>query len=568
MNRFFLISFQALLLVALTFTVAAGQDEANVEKYSVWLGASYTDFTDYTKKVAEYRTVDDDFLPEFEFNYLSQRPNSLFLVNGKYIDEKRHFAELSSKNGDAFSLDFKYNSLYKQAGQDNLANLETREAGGGKIITHEIMDPGADYGVQRKDIRTDLNVRLSRKNNIRLIAAHRTTLQTGTEQHLSSNHCFSCHITSNTAMVDKITHEIMAGLQADFGRSTVGYQFSYRYFNSEAPNVMAHYDAAVHPVNGGSGAEFSSRMIYDNTNLPSGVYPKTEKLSHKVSLRGEAGKGTYGSSFSVSKATNKHTDVAGKSFSGAAFYSTPLKPTMRLIAKFSVAKLDVDDYFVDLPTFREGRPGTPKSFDFTRQSSLNRVDIRGSAEIVSRLNPTTTASILVGLNSIDREYYPSENADPTSTLYGQLKVRYRKGMNYSASFKYRYESTSNPFTSARGLFEARGIDILHPVDGTPNVYYWQRAELRYQAITTAPTSEHIFDITSNWRPNNKVNMNVGIKADFAKNGDLDSLDVKHSSIQPSLALNFNPDLKWTISAGGSYTMMKSTGPIAIPLFDG
>lgn len=475
---------------------------------------------------------------------------------------------MSSKIGDGFSAGFKYRSMYKQAGQDLLTNLETREAAGGKILTHEILDPGAEYYVHRKEIESNFNIRLSKKNNVRLIAAHRTVLQTGSEQHLANSHCFSCHITSSTATIDKITHQIMAGLRADIGKSTVGYQFDYRIFESEAPVNFANYDVAKHPVNGGSAAEFGSRLIYDGVALPVSEYPNTEKLSHKLTYEGSAGNSRYGSSISLSKATNKNNSLSSTAFSGSAFYTTSLAKLTRLIAKFSVAKLDVDDVFIDLPLYRDGRPGEPKNFDFTRYSSLNRVDLRGSVEIISRLNRKMTASFTAGLRSIDREHYPADNSDATTTFFGQAKIKYRKGLRYSTSVKYRFESTSNPFTSARGLFEERGRDLLNPVDGTAFVYYWQREALRYQDITTVPTQAHILDLTSSWRPNNKVNMNFGFKAKYDKNDDLDSLDVSHFSMQPSLALNINIDQKWTVSLGGSYAFKKSRGPVAIALFDG
>ncbi|MCP4706479.1 MAG: hypothetical protein GY865_17920, partial [candidate division Zixibacteria bacterium] len=448
MKRFLTITLQSLLLVALTFMVAAGQEEAIEEKYSVWIGSSYTDYTDYTKKIGEFRNGDDEFLPEFGIDYLSRGANHIFSLNGKYRDENNIVADMSSKIGDGFSADFSYRSLNKQAGQDMLANLETREAGGGKILTHDILDPDAIYSTHRKEIESGFNLRLSKKNNIRLIAAHRTVLQTGSEQHLANSHCFSCHITSSTATIDKITHQIMAGLQADMGKNTVGYKFDYRIFESEAPVNIAYYDEAKHPVNGGSGAEFSSRLLFDGTNMPAGAYPNTEKLSHKFSFKGDAGNSSYGSSIGFSKATNKNNNLSSSSINGSAFYATTLARLTRLFAKFSVAKLDIDDVDIDFPLYRDGRPGTPKDFDITRYSSLNRVDLRGSVEIISRLNKKTTVSLSAGLRLIDREYYPAEDADATTTLFGQAKVRFRKGMKHSASLKYRFESTSNPFTSA------------------------------------------------------------------------------------------------------------------------
>ena len=53
-----------------------------------------------------------------------------------------------------------------------------------------------------------------------------------------------------------------------------------------------------------------------------------------------------------------------------------------------------------------------------------------------------------------------------------------------------------------------------------------------------------------------------------KNGDLDSLDVKHSAIRPNLALSVSPIPRWFLMGGYTYQYAKSRGPVAVALFDG
>ena len=161
----------------------------------------------------------------------------------------------------------------------------------------------------------------------------------------------------------------------------------------------------------------------------------------------------------------------------------------------------------------------------------------------------------------------------TKQFIGQAKLRWRKGLKYSSNVKYRFEKTSDPFTSGRGLFESRGRGVILPLgpaeSGYPAwVFYFQREGLRYQNITTVPTDYHRIEWSSTWRPTNKYTVNLGLKATFDKNNDLDSLDVKHTALQPNIALNLMPNNQVTLTAGYTYNYDKSRGPVAVPLFDG
>lgn len=571
MKKLSIFGLAGLLLIVTGGTAAFGQESEPEEKYSIWVGSHYTGYSDYAKKVGEFNFGDDEKLfPEFKIDYLSRGKGHIFALDGHYFDEKNIDGDVSVRIGDEVSGNFRYRSFVRQEGQDLLANLETREAGGGKILTHEILDPGADYNTHRKEMQSNVNILLSSRHNLKLMAAHRMVLQTGTEQKISSNHCFSCHITSDEARVDKIAHHFVAGLQGDVGESTIGYQFGYRLFNSEAPDPYAYYDEAKHPVTGESGAEFSSRMVYDDTTISYGIYPKTEKFSHKLRFNSKVGGGDLATSVSYSTTTDKKTDLSSTAWVGSAMYAVPVSTRSRIIAKLIATKFDTDDYYIDLPLFREGRTGTQTDFDINRKSSLTRIDLRGSLELISQLSQRITASLLLGYNRIDRDDYPIEEEGLASNkLIGQFKIRYRKGLRYSTYVKYRFEKTSDPFLSGRGLFEARGRDILDPIpESFRFVFYFQREDLRYQDITTVPTQTHIFEWNSNWRPDKKFNVMVGLKGRYDKNGDLDSLDVNHLRLQPHMTMNLTPAPKWSVSAGGSYAYFKSRGPVTVALFDG
>jgi hypothetical protein len=169
-----------------------------------------------------------------------------------------------------------------------------------------------------------------------------------------------------------------------------------------------------------------------------------------------------------------------------------------------------------------------------------------------------------------RNDYPEFEADEaTKKMIGQLKINYREGLKYSIRGKYRFEKTSDPFTSGRGLFEARGREALQrDYPGFAFIFYYQREDLRYQDITTVPTDHHEFDVNATIKSSPKANLALGFKTVIEKNNDLDSLDVERFSMQPNLNVNLIPNTEWIMSAGYSYDYHKSRGPVTLALFDG
>lgn len=563
------------ILLLLALSVAQAGEGETVDSYSIWIGGHYTEFSDYTKKVGEYNLGNNEGLPEFGLGYFSKSPTGLLRFKGFYYDDKNVFGQLRATLADRFKIKAQYRSLIKQDQQDLLENIEGREyfpttdTYGGKTLTHDLQDVGADYNTHRQEILAELAVKLREKNNIRFVATHRTILKTGSEQSIASNHCFSCHLTSQSAEVDTKQHQFETGIDAESGNFDFGYRFGYRVFESDVSAPQVYYDEARHPVNGGAVSEFGSRQIYDDTTMAYNVLPKTEKVSHKVRMKGKVGKGRVAGAVGYSKATNEATDLSVKSWNGALNYATVVNPSTRVVAKGSMVKLTADDPFIDIPTYRDGAAdGNEMDFDYTRYSAYDRTEVKLSAEMIKRMNPKTTLSILGGVDVTNRDDYPvMDDGTSTKKFYGQAKVNYRKGLRYKTTVKYRFEAISDPFISGKGLFEEPAYGSLYPIAGN-FVFYWEREDLRYQDITTLPTQAHIFSWQSTYIPSSKYSVNVGVNGKYDKNADLDSLDVKHFMLVPSLNLNVTPNEKFMFSTGYTYNYYKSRGPVTIALFDG
>lgn len=566
------------ILALLCLVVAPVASAQQTESYSLWLGSHYTSFSDYQKKVAEFNKGSEEWLPELRLQYLAMGENNIFSIDGHYFDDENISGKVKTTIGQSLKASFQYRSLTNQSEQDLLANLVAREwlttRPGGKILTHELLDLGADYSTRREELQSSLEARISKRNDVRFMIAHRMIMEEGSEQKVQTDHCFSCHVTSQSAKVDRRTHQLETGLKGKVSGYDLGYTFAYRQYDPRHQDTYTYYDQAKHPVSGLNGAEFGSRLVFSDTTLPYGIEPKTEKLGHKVKMSGKLGEGRVSGSLGYHVATNQNTDLETKAMSGAINYSYPISPRTRLIARVSAVRQRGDDPFIDLPSYRRGMANGPVvDFDFIRYSALDRLDGRGSLELITRLNPRTTASFIAGYSRIDRDDYADIDGNQvTNKLFGQAKLRWRKSNSLTASFKYRFDMISNPFTSSRGLFEASGREVLRTLDSTapimPLVFYFQREDLRYQAVSSAPTSAHQFELGVDLIASSKATIHAALKGSFDKNGDLDSLDVKHSSFMPNLNLTLMPSPQWSMNIGYTFNHTAARLPVSIALFDG
>jgi len=564
--------------LALSAVLFCGEAEADYQ-YSLWLGSHYSDFNDQAKKVAEYRHIYNEAYPEMRFRISGTGDGYYIDFGGHYYDNKNIGVDFKGRWSDRFSFKVSYQEFRRQAMFGLLDNFNVREAvpdgagglkPGGKMMSHEALDSVLDYHTDRHDIESKFELLLTHKYDFKLIAAHRTTIKKGVEQQNSVSHCLSCHVTSRSAPVSQITNQINLGLEAKPGPVDLGYTFSYRKFESTADDVSFFYEEAKHPVNGTAGAEFNSRVLWSDSYQLVGIYPETEKIASQVKFKTSNDKRVLNGKFSYSKTTNDVSELDNVVLGGTVRFSTVVTPRLWLHANATVSKSMSNDAAVDFPAWREGMTGGGQDiFDFRRYSSLDRLYGKGSVKADYRANPKTKLSFLAGYEHTRRYDYPALNSETASNMYfGEVSIKYRKGLKYKLSADYRLELTDAPFTNYDGLFEARGRTVLTNLDGAPQVYYYQREDLKYGTVTTLPTMKHDIDLKGTYRANDKVSLNGGVGISFDENDDFEQITVEHSSFKPNVSISVMPDARWSLVGGYTYDHHKSTGPITVALFDG
>lgn len=543
---------------------------------SVFLGTHYTGIDESVKKAGEFNRGEEEAMGDIGFHLYGSRNFRHYDLTGQFFDPDQFFLNGKAQIEDQFKFELDVRSFYRQRATDLLANMTVRESGnregtapGGKMLTHEDLDPTADYGYNRRSLAASVEYRPRGASWLKLAAAHRTILENGDDQMVSSGHCSSCHLTSQTAKRDNRTHAFTGEIEATTGQSIFGYEFNYRTFKPEGDVAMVMYDSASHPVNGSSGDEFASRLNFEDTLLPYGVLPEVEKMAHALKANVKVGEGNLLARASMSKTKNKTSSIDVSATAGALQYAIRTSPKTSLRARASVRRIENDEVPIDVPLWRDGRAGGGQDFDYVRYSALTRTEAKGEAELQWRPSHQTLVAFLGGYQSIKRDDYPYAGADEsTNRFIAQAKVTHRPNVRTSLRLKYRMELTDNPFTSFKGIYETRGNGVLTPNETTGFVYYFQREDLKAVDITNQPTVAHHLDGNITLRPSPKMNATIGAKLTLEKNTDLDSLDYSRTLFAPTGTITLTPDNKWSIYTSYTYQMDESNGPVTVPVMDG
>ncbi len=561
---FFLLA--AITIVTLSSSVALSQDEPTYSEWSLWLGGHYTGLEDYYKKVAEFDRGKEGAMPEASLSYFGYKGDRSLNLFAHYYDPKKMWLDLSGKAKDVFSGKVSYHSFFRQRQTDLLENLMAREAvdqqnkPGGKMFTYEHETPPSetDYGYTRHELKTDFQVKVPGSAELVLRAFHRSILEDGEDQKVVSMHCSSCHMVSKSVEVDRRTHTVSAGAEANAGPVFVSYLGSYRIFKSEAPQPEAYYDSAQHPVSG-EPKVFPGMVFFHDSVVAFGQISDNEKMAHTLKAKTQVGKGEILGSFTHTQAKNKSAGIEVNGNGGTLKYVFSPNMKARFIAQASLARIENDEVMVDAPAWLGG---DPDQFDYVRYSSLTRTVAKGSAIFTYQPDRKYRVSISAGYEGIQRDDYPYYEAkEMTTKIKASVGGKYRPSSKFWGRFKYSFENTKNP-APYNQLFEKSAKNE------EANYYYYEREDIRYGDVTNRPTNQHDADVTLNFRPDLKVSLSMNLKASLETNDENTNLDYERIMLKPQLSATLSPDPRWELFGNVSYNRDKSTGLITVAMMDG
>ena len=570
----------AAVLICLALPIFSGlslaQEETGSSAWQLWLGSRYTGYDDFYKKIGEYERGRKGVFPELALDYSAFHGKNSMDVSGRYQDPWRFDVTARGQSKGIFSASLTYRSFYRQKEMDLLENLMAREAvdqantPGGKMFTYEHDDPDADFGYTRREVTSHYQVKVPGSAHVTFHADHRAILVEGVDQKVISMHCSSCHMASKCVKVDQQTHTVSAGVEVDPGPLTFSYEGSYRQFRSEVPTEQAFYDTAQHPVNGGMVEDFGSRTVFNGEVVEFGKIPDTEKMAHTARLKADVGsRGQVYGSFTHSRGKNSSSDLETTGNSGNLKYVFRPNPRTRLLASASMARVDADEVFIDLPLWREGMTGGGQDFDWTRYSSLSRTVAKGSAEGTYQAGRALRLTASAAYEEAKRDDYPYFEADwKTTKMTLSASGRYRPGRTFSGRLKYTFRNIDTPFSTYNQFFEKAGSGEMTLLQDNSWYYYFQRDALRYGSLTNQPSMIHGVNASCTFRPHRKATFSAGLKAELGTNSDTDSLDYERTLVQPTFSVSLSPAPNWNFFSNIGYYYNTSNGLAAVAMMDG
>jgi len=270
---------------------------------------------------------------------------------------------------------------------------------------------------------------------------------------------------------------------------------------------------------------------------------------------------------SYSDLANAFTDLDMTTTTGSFRWSHKFRPNFVLDAFLSYYTMDNDDIFIDIPAWREGRPGGGQPLSFTRYSAYNRdvsyvqlrarykVDDQNRFTFSYRYKQTDRDSLVVNLED--------GSTDTTSSLF---KIRWdgRYG-DLRANLMASFESIDHPFENAMGINEDPTA-AYSPFPGNSLVYYLQRQVIG--EATNMPSKDMNLRGNLSYRFSDKASFNIYASLRNGENNELNTYTMNLTGRTAGTSMFYVLNDKTVLTIGYDYSFNKQEAVFSVPVMDG
>ncbi|GJM44316.1 MAG: cytochrome c [Gemmatimonadota bacterium] len=574
------------LLFATGSLAAEDTEEADMLSGTAAIGGSVSHVEGWIGRAAEYGLVREPLESQLDLMVNGRSGFDFMEVRLDHLNEADQSARAYFRSGPWVRAEFDHQLYQRWLDHDRLQNVQFREwvgfdstgadRGGGKMVTHEDTDPFGRYGFEHSETksRVDLLVPLPEDTPavLKMHAALRDQRRIGSRQGLGVDHCANCHVRSHAVAVDELTRDARVGLDGTFPGVAVGYEATIRDFNNLAAAPTNRYMEARHPANGGSAAEFGSRLIYDNEELEFSQTPDSEKIGHALRASADLPHNqSVRGSMAFASMENQVTGLELKSNSSSLGWYAPITKRARVSVNVTRRSIENDPTDIDLPLYRDGRAGGGQDFDWTRLSAYNREEWIGQARAAYALRPGQNLRMDWRMHTTDRDHVELDpDGSDTRTTKNRLRAAWSGRIRGStrSRVEVEYEKTSLPFVNVGGLCEEEIGGTVESIPGQPNdwIYYFQRE--RYGTGGNLPTQAV--------RARAQLNGSVGsrffgsgyVSVASEKNDDLNAYDFERSVLSPGVSFVLVPSQHAALNGGMAYSRIESNAKICATVMDG
>jgi hypothetical protein len=576
------------LLVASLLTPAAvlAQEKSDTTAPAALTGNSYffgvraLDNSGWQGRVNEYEINKGGARPPVAFSYWYSRGSWFFDFFGENRGDSR---------AQSYSLDADFNRLVRlrsslerflhRLDHDPLTNLDT--AKGSVVVRYDNLSPNRAFAPGRNELKTEVSGDI--RSWLSWRASHRYLQFHGDTQTRAISKCANCHTTAEATRLNQKLHDVSGGLTLRIHRRvSLLYDFTSRQFKEDGERPTNLYDVATHPTT--LNRAFFNRVQYDGTTdgqIPYAYVPNFRKDSHDIKLNADLPAGArLSAQLLKTSTTNKHVRLGLEVLAWGGKYTIPLHDRLTFKAQFRKADMHSDDVYIELEepanpagvaqpgqTYAQAYPAFGR-VDWTRGSSINRVDAIGSAELSARLAKLTTLRGGYQFRSIRRENFDVEQTD-RHRLY--LLFSSRRSNLYNARIRYTFDAIDQPFLHRHAALSP----VLQPfaAPGTPpspllGTQYFTLYAARQANLTNQPTRSQFVEPSFTWTPSPKVALTLHYRARIEKNDKLNFGNWTRDMHMPGAELWLAPHEKLNFTFGYSFQNDKSATLFVIPVFDG
>lgn len=528
---------------------------------AVSVGGLFNTDSGYLGRLAEFDRRDDGAAPRLGIQFWGNQNGVKFDVAGSlggHQSDQQYRADLNVRRW--LKAHLSYVRLGHRLDHDPIDYVDAASGIGGTfVVTHTDFDPEAVYSVDRGMLEARVEVTPPAAAWLQLFASHRQDLRHGTRQSLTTSHCATCHLKSNTRATDEQTRELSGGLRMLLARLALEYEYETRRFSDDAASSRVVYERGLHPAT--LADVFYNRIQYDarNGELPYDVVPGLRKNTHALRGRLDLPRdATLLGNFTHSTARNTDTQVASDYTGGSGRLVVPFGARATFQGSFRRYHLETDSVFVDVVepvapagptagrTYAQAYPliGSP---DYYTASAASRTPTDVRLELAFRPARRTVLKAGYSWEEISRESFAVERTTTNSVLFsgrGQLTKKLQWRGRLSSDW------TQDPFKNHRAAIPA----VLQPFMSPGNVpftglQYDTMYASRQADLTSFPTRETRTEEGLTWSPSPRVSVSTHYRWQTASNHDLNFSTWERSQHAPGAELWVAPGERWTLMAG-------------------
>lgn len=542
-------------------------------------GANVNDVSDADTVVSEYADTENDVDAVLRMRHLHAADDVHLQLDLDYRTPDDMDLEMSVRKGGWLKSTTRYQKLTHKLGHDAMQGFGFRESTdpdnntpGGKMVTFEDLNPGDHYGVTYEDLQQIFEFMVGESVPTTIEVGFRAQRRDGIRQAMSVSHCDNCHLESQTAHVDEVTTDLWAKLVTRFARAELSYKFTHSQFENDTPEMTRYFDLARHPVTGASGVEFTTRQIYDGETLPINHNGDNESTTHTFKAHGSlSNESELVGSVALVETTNEAMNLDYSATSGSVRYShTAQEGKLFADVWLTSYKLESDEIFMDLPSWREGRAGGGQDFDFWRYSATDRTVTMLKARATFKLDSQSRLTAGYRLKDLSRDHLATTYEDlaagrGSDAISHRLDVRYDR-RNSAGRFwgKVNYEITDHPFANANGILE-QPLD-MSPLPDNTQTFYFQR--VRTGEASNQPSKDLSLSLSYSGKVGKGTHYNLLAKYRDAQNDELNSYTWDMSSMTADASLFATLGGNSILTAGYGFHDVASDALVSIPIFDG